>query len=196
LKKFEEFFNIGIVDDLEHFGEPMKTNYGGHSCRRSGCQLWYRRHLPEALIRRLARWRSEIIERYLGAAPVAGLGPHSFTQALVETAFLKQVDAGAVLADRLFEEVHQRLQQAFAGRPKTVTQQLGLPELKVITCFPGKPRRVHKIAILLGPPEAWQCICGYKYGKTSHFVVEQFPDDKISSDLEPCKRGCFKKQPR
>ena len=63
------------VEDAELFGETAQ--FGGHSLRRSGAQYWWAAGLPEALIRRLARWRSEAIEAYLQSAPLLALGPNS-----------------------------------------------------------------------------------------------------------------------
>ena len=66
-----------LADGIDANDSDMAATFGGHSLRRSGAQHWFSAGLPEALIRRLARWKSAAIEFYLLNAPLLNMGSWS-----------------------------------------------------------------------------------------------------------------------
>ena len=155
--------------------------------------MWFLRQLPESLIRRLARWRSEIINIYLESRPVAGLGIHSFVR--TGSPAWKPVPEDAVVAERLLSHIMRLLTMNARpiAQPQIVKHADGNYGNKKVVCrIPSKPARFHTIAVFLGPPDAWRCHCGFAWGKSSHVSIEEVDDDKISELGLPCSKGCFK----
>ena len=63
--------------------------WSGHSCRRSGAQYWTRTGLDKEIIRKLARWRSDVIESYLSLCALENFGPDHLCRASCPVQFIQ-----------------------------------------------------------------------------------------------------------
>ena len=197
LKSIDARYSLAVEDALD---PELDSIFGGHSCRRAGAQYWHRLGLQDALIRRLARWKSDCIEIYLLNAPLENLSIASFAGASSATDLSQ-----SVTITRAMEEVnilvHQHLQQlkitlqensrAVAAAPvqieKPVTQTIKI----VVTNIPGKPKRVHRVSVLTGPPSHWTSACGFSFGRNQNISLHEATREEVQNYGCVCARGCF-----
>ena len=135
--------------------DEENQKFGGHSVRRSGAQHWVRCGLPEALLRRLARWRSDSIERYLQSVPLENLGPEH----LLATGAEHNVEIRKMLTE---------VKQLLAAHRRTSFQRANPPpsfdSLVAVNRYPGKEPKVHRIRCLRGYNSEWATACSWKFG--------------------------------
>jgi hypothetical protein len=179
--------------------EEKDAQYGGHSFRRTGCQMWHTLGMPDDLLRRLARWRSIIIEAYLGQAPLANLGTWSFAgktplqrcewAGVVPVQMEKVLSEMRKLTARVLKQVAAKAAKpeseekaAPVGEP-LVFEMYGKP-MMVVTRAPGKQPMAHRPLVFHGPPSQWSCRCGYKFGLSK--IVHLEPMDAAMTLHKKC----------
>ena len=176
------------VDEIQMPGDPA-SHFSSHSLRRSGAQFWHLAGMPDALLKRIARWRSEIIEIYVANAPLQNLGgtrPMGATMDLPEISVEHLLGKVRVMLARHFEKLRCGENRAGSSR-----------ELKiVVTRNPGNPCRVHECIRATGLMTEWCCRCGFKFGRAANVSVELVQSvEEASSFGDLCSRGCFKRHP-
>ena len=191
LERFHERFSI----DSDETHDDGEKSFGGHSCRRTGTQTLYKMGMSSEMIRRLARWRSQMIERYLGQAPVSDLGTWSFAEKAqssdVNTALKMETLMGAVRS--AIAEAFQAMRSTKTSTDKSETKTSWSEDLVVMTRAPGKPKKMHSIRRLQGAITLWSCNCGFKFGSTIISGQSEILDcqEALKLGASRCMKGCF-----
>ena len=194
--------------------EASDASWGGHSLRRTGVIRWHALGIPEETLRRLARWRTAIIESYLGQAPLSSLGPWTLgtSQAAQQTQ--------AVTIERTMAEIRRQVANYFQElRRSHKTEQPSQPSIcpqgsqasantqpeekakdqppppvpvpqYAISTMPGKPKKHHLILQWCGPPSSWATRCGWAFGRSNHYEVHAV----LETAWVACTKGCYKKE--
>ena len=173
------------VDEIQMPGDPA-SHFSSHSLRRSGAQFWHLAGMSDALLKRIARWRSEIIEIYLANAPLQHLGGrHPVGVAM---------DIPEISVERLLGKVREMVARHFEKLKCVENRAVSSRELKiVVTRNPGK---VHECIRSTGPITEWGCRCGFKFGRAANVAVEVVQSvEEACSFGNLCNRGCFKRHP-
>jgi len=187
LKQLDLRHSIQRPETLPRMGPSC--SFGGHSARRTGCQLWFRRGLPEAVIRRLARWRSDIIEIYLAAAPLEDLGTHSFQSDCLAP--------GAVSMEFLLSEIRKIVGDHLAALKLDGPSQRPKGLKILLSKISGNQVRVHEVVHLRGRSTEWKTRCGFYFGRPSslaHVELEDSTRDEVKAGSFGCvcTAGCFR----
>lgn len=180
LNKLHEALPEGIGGD-DHFLSDER--FSGHSVRRSGAQHWTRAKLSESLIRRLARWKSDAIERYLQSVPCEDLGPELLFGEGAEHA----VEVGRLLSEvRSLLAAHENKKKQEAAAGLTGTTQV------IVSRNPHIDSKVHSIKKLNGYNETWVTGCGWRFGSSMAICEMMDASNAQSSKIPICTgRGCW-----
>ena len=167
--------------------------------------------MPEELIKKLARWASEMIWRYLADAPARNLGRHSFGQGQgvrAGAALDEAVTASAVTTEfrrcmAALRRYHKRAEKKESLHRKAVQSGPASAEsgatninLSVINLRSGQ-LRCHRVTAMLGLQRpSWAARCGWRFGaQTSCFIM--VPLAEVQHRPEPlCDKGCFTSEER
>ena len=170
--------HAALADGIDAADADITSSYGGHSLRRSGAQHWYMTGLPEGVIRRVARWRSDSIELYLLNAPLRNLGSWSLCNNTVASSFSVEhllIEVRKIMASNL-----------------TVTAPVATPITTdvVVSRNRAHPPTAHRIVVFRGPSDGWKSACSYKFGGPGKCEIMTV-DEAKAAKIRFCVRGCF-----
>jgi len=191
------------VDDC--FNSPAV--FGAHSLRITGARWWYEKGMSEELIKKLARWASEMIVRYLADAPAKDLGRHSLGEVgrgqawsqVMTTSIVREFrhSMAALGRHRRAAEKKERLQiqKEASGR---ATVESGADALAVsqqyvvLNLRPGQVK-FHRVVTMLGETnQNWAAACGWKFGAASAQCRLARYEQAVQEKQYPlCGRVCF-----
>jgi len=207
-----------IVDpDIEE--APSGAAFGGHSMRRSGCMHHHTNGMPDQTLRRLARWRSQIVESYLGQAPLSALGPWTFSTG---SCGWRAAPAQVPSVELLLGDVRRRLRQLFEeaaasqapGRTLLESASVGCPHDSLSGVAGGRNQitqtepcekfreqflvsrarqdkeKCHRIQNLHGHATTWRTRCGFKFAGARVSLVHR---EEMKPGLSLCDK-CFPDQ--
>ena len=138
--------------------------------------------MPEPTLRRLARWKTDCIERYIASVPLEDLGPEVlFGQGANENLEVKKILA----------EVRSALARNAAAA--SVHQWPDMDTTVIINKYPGKEHKVHRIKTWMGLNSEWCSGCGWRFGEPMA-KAETVPwGTACRLRLALCSGGCFSK---
>jgi hypothetical protein len=177
LRSLEKDFGVAVEEPFV----ALEAAYGGHSLRITGCRHWNELGLPDEDVRRLARWKSMMIDRYLADSPCQNMGPESLRRALSRsttrwrTCFVRRN--------------HQRTKTRTP--PPQAAEAAPGQQYVVLNLRPGQVK-FHRVVTMMGEKQTWAAACGWKFGAASaqcrlaHF--EQAVEEK---QFALCGRVCF-----
>ena len=168
-----------LADGIDANDSDMAATFGGHSLRRSGAQHWFSAGLPEALIRRLARWKSAAIELYLLNAPLLNMGSWSLNN-----------DAVAPLNIEHLLSERRTIMSAMTNLAIATPAATPITTDVVVSRSAAHPPRAHRILVFRGPSDGWKSACSYRFGGPGKCEIMTV-DEAKTAKIRFCIRGCF-----
>lgn len=191
---------VQLGDPLVQLGEHENEVFSGHSLRRSGMQHFVLLNVCSDTLRRLARWKSRLLEEYVGLAGTAALGRWTF-QTTTNRMPDSQVQISTLLSEamkilgelraesRAVREVRQSLDVPQSIEHHTTGAQ---PQFVVYDDPTNAlPPRAHRILALQGHCSQWRTCCGWRFS-SSGMVSLLTKADPTAGKWDWCKKCGFK----